>query len=158
MKPKGNNNSADLFAQLTLESFRLNAALLHEGDRLATPYGLTSARWQVLGTLILAAQPLTVAETARRMGLARQSVQRVADWLVGEKMIRYTTNPAHPRWQQARPTARGRRIYAELETDRLKWAQGITKELNQDRLHAALETLQQITAQLAANESHPGEK
>ena len=145
MNRKGNKKSADLFAQLTLESFRLNAALLNEGDRLATPYGLTSARWQVLGTLILAAQPLTVAETARRMGLARQSVQRVADWLADQKLIKYTANPAHPRWQRAQPTARGRRIYADLEADRLDWAQKVTADLNQTDLYTALETLSQIT-------------
>ncbi len=47
------------------------------GDVLARPAGQTSARWQVLAAVEDA--PATVADVARALGLARQSVQREAD-------------------------------------------------------------------------------
>ena len=37
--------------QLTLTVFRLNGTLLHWGDRLVEPLGLTSARWQMLSLI-----------------------------------------------------------------------------------------------------------
>ena len=49
---------------------------------LAEPAGQTSARWRVLATV--EDGPSTVAQVARSWGLARQSVQRVADVLVKE--------------------------------------------------------------------------
>jgi DNA-binding MarR family transcriptional regulator len=67
------------FTELVLETFRFNGRLLLAGDRLAKPLELTSSRWQVLGAI--EEKPLTVAQIARKMGLARQNVQRLADAL-----------------------------------------------------------------------------
>ena len=62
---------------IILETFRLNGALLEAGNQLTKPFELTSARWQVMGPV--SEQPLTVAQIARRMGLARQGVQRIVN-------------------------------------------------------------------------------
>lgn len=147
---------AETFGLLTIESFRLNGLLLTHGDRMSAPHGMTSARWQVLGTLMLADQPLTVAETARRMGLARQSVQRIADWLKDAGLLRYEANPAHPRWQRARPTARGKKIYRQLEAERLDWAQHIAARIDPAKLTVALEVLQQLRTDLTITEPTSG--
>ncbi len=42
---------------LVLDLFRLDSLLLTAGDRLVAPLGLTSARWQVLGTILAAERP-----------------------------------------------------------------------------------------------------
>ena len=69
----------ELFTEIVLEVFRLNRLLLDAGDELTAPVGLTSARWQVLG--IVEHGPASVAQVARAMGLARQSVQETANGL-----------------------------------------------------------------------------
>src|ERR1043165_1615257 len=85
--------TSQAFTALILDIFRLNGRLLSAGDTLASPAGQTSARWQVLGALDERAQ--TVAEVGRWMGLTRQSVQRTADRLEADGLIRYEANPAH---------------------------------------------------------------
>ena len=60
----------ECLTELVLETFRLNGAILVAGNRMTKPHGLTSARWQVMGAIDIAGTPLTVAQIARRMGLA----------------------------------------------------------------------------------------
>ena len=57
--------------------------------------GQTTARWNVLS--VLSDAPRSVASAARRLGLARQSVQRVADDLVAAGSLRREANPADAR-------------------------------------------------------------
>jgi len=71
--------SGSKFTELILETFRLNGVLIEAGDKLISDLGLTSARWQVLGNLM--GGSITVAEIARKMGLARQNVQRISNRL-----------------------------------------------------------------------------
>src|SRR4029453_13309829 len=91
---------------LILEVFRLNGRLLSIGDTLAQPAGQTSARWQILGALDQ--QPRPVGEIGRAMGLTRQSVQRTADVLDRDGVVKYISNPAHRRAKLATLTPRGR--------------------------------------------------
>jgi DNA-binding MarR family transcriptional regulator len=80
---------------LVAEVFDLAGALRREGDAIAKLAGQTQARWQVMW--IAATGRLTVAMIARRLGLTRQSVQRVADMLVDEGLATYDPNPDHQR-------------------------------------------------------------
>jgi DNA-binding MarR family transcriptional regulator len=73
----------------------VHGQVLEVAEELARPVGLTAARWQVLGAVL--AEPLPVAGIARVMGLARQSVQRIADLLVEQGLADYQPNPAHRR-------------------------------------------------------------
>ena len=52
------------------------------GEEIAKPAGQTLARWLALEEV--ADGPATVAQMARALGLARQSVQRVTDLLERE--------------------------------------------------------------------------
>ena len=78
--------TGDAFSALVIRVFRLNGLLEDEGDALARPAGQTTARWQVLAAIEDA--PRSVAEIARVLSLARQSVQRVADALEGGGLVR----------------------------------------------------------------------
>lgn len=49
------------FTHLLLEIFRINGALLNAGDHLTADIGLTSARWQVMGTLPSARFPSPIS-------------------------------------------------------------------------------------------------
>ena len=64
-------NEAVVITEIILQVFRLNGQLLNAGDRLTKPMALTSARWQILGAVELAAHPLTVPQIARRKSLGR---------------------------------------------------------------------------------------
>ena len=67
------------------------------GDRCAAPHGLSSARWQVLGAIAMAPQPLNVPQIAAAMGITRQGALKQTRLLVAEKMVRLQPNPAHRR-------------------------------------------------------------
>ena len=62
---------------LILEVFKVNGALIAAGDALVGDLGLSSARWQVMGAIAMAAYPRPIAHIARDMGLSRQAVRRV---------------------------------------------------------------------------------
>src|SRR3712207_8221001 len=100
--------AADALTELMLEVFRVNGDLLSEGNRLTSSLGQTSARWQILGAL--RSGPLTVADIARNMGLARQSVQRTADVLAGDGVVEFVDNPAHRRAKLVRVTTLGQAV------------------------------------------------
>jgi DNA-binding MarR family transcriptional regulator len=80
---------------LVAEVFELAGALRRDGERIAKLAGQTQARWQVMW--IAATGRFSVAMIARRLGLARQSVQRVADAIVAEGLATFEPNPDHQR-------------------------------------------------------------
>ncbi|MFE9929690.1 MarR family winged helix-turn-helix transcriptional regulator [Streptomyces sp. NPDC005533] len=59
----------------------------------ASAEGQTQSRWQLLS--VASEEPLTVARVARRLGVARQGVQRVANDLVREELAWFAPNPDH---------------------------------------------------------------
>jgi DNA-binding MarR family transcriptional regulator len=80
---------------LVAEVFELAGALRRDGEAIAKLAGQTQARWQVMW--IAATGRLSVAMIARRLGLARQSVQRVADAIVADGHATFEPNPDHQR-------------------------------------------------------------
>src|SRR5688572_24170255 len=87
--------AGDAVSALAIQILQLSAIITEIGDKLAKPAGQTSARWQVLAAAQHA--PSTVADIARLLGLARQSVQRVSDLLARETLVTYEENPEHQR-------------------------------------------------------------
>lgn len=63
------------------------------GESITEQEGQSRARWQVLSTV--SGSPLTVSQAARRLGITRQGVQRVANDLVEAKLVRLVPNPDH---------------------------------------------------------------
>jgi DNA-binding MarR family transcriptional regulator len=80
---------------LVAEVFELAAALRRDGERIAKLAGQTQARWQVMWIAVTGR--LSVAMIARRLGITRQSVQRVADAIVAEGLATFEPNPDHQR-------------------------------------------------------------
>ena len=62
----GTTSKQEEYLQLVEAVFQANGKLLAIGDQLSAEFGLTGARWQVLGALQLENRPLTVAQIARR--------------------------------------------------------------------------------------------
>ena len=128
--------------------FQLNGLLTATGDALARPTGLTTARWRVLAAV--EEGPRTVSQIARAWGLARQSVQRVADVLVAERWAAYEENPGHRRAQLLRLTPRGRRALQGVQAAQRSWANALGAEIGEAELHRASSVLARVLQALRA--------
>jgi DNA-binding MarR family transcriptional regulator len=125
-----------------VQIFRLNGLLLMAGDALAEPAGQTSARWRVLAAV--EAKPMSVAQIARAWGLARQSVQRVADVLVQEGFAVYAENPKHRRAQLLVLTAEGRSALRTIQDAQRDWANALGAEIGEADLRQASAILDRV--------------
>ena len=136
--------------ELILEIFRLNGRLLAAGDSLVADLGLTSARWQVLGAVALAPEPLPVAQIARDRGLTRQAVQRIANDLAAAGLSRFEDNPRHQRAQLVVLTPTGRKAFEAAMARQLPWAKHLGAPLKSEDVDTALAVLRTIRARAAA--------
>lgn len=142
--------SADAISGLILRIFRVNGGLLIAGDRLVSPLGLTSARWQLLGGIAGAEQPRPVVQLARDIGVSRQAVQRLANELHSEGVVAFRPNPHHKRAQLVMLTARGRELYeAALDLQR-PWAEKLGKSLTSVQVAIARDVVDSLLTGLDA--------
>lgn len=142
--------AAELLTEIVLLVFRLDAGVLDAAEAIAAPAGLTAARWKVLGAVL--EEPRTVAEIGRNMGLARQSVQRLADVLVGERLAAFHENPAHRSAKLLAPTAAGRAAIARLSARQSTWANTVSKGLSPRQLRECKATLLDLITRVEAAE------
>jgi len=140
--------AGDALTDLILETFRLNGALLEAGNQLTDPLGLTSARWQVMGAVAQAGQALTVAQIARRMGLARQGVQRIANDLEAIGMVGFEENLDHKRAKLVALTAKGRKAMDQIDKAQAAWVNDLSSGLNEKRIKQALSVLRTVESRL----------
>ncbi|MDI6028772.1 MarR family winged helix-turn-helix transcriptional regulator [Corticibacterium sp. UT-5YL-CI-8] len=101
----------EALTDLILTMFRANNLTLTWGDRLVAPFGLTSARWQILGAIMLSERAQPVAWIARDLGANRQNVQRIVNDLHQDGMVVFEPNPHHKRAHLVVLTDKGRRVY-----------------------------------------------
>lgn len=136
-------------SHLSLEVLRLANELTAAGDTLAGRAGLTHARWLVLESV--GRTPRTVADVARSLGLARQSVQRLADALADEGFASFADNPAHRRARLLRPTTRGRAALETVRAEQAAWANRRAEQLDPARMQDTLTTLAALRRRLEAD-------
>jgi DNA-binding MarR family transcriptional regulator len=142
--------AAELLTDIVLLVFRLNAGFLEAADLISAPAGLTAARWKVLGAVL--GETRTVAEIGRHMGLARQSVQRLADVLVDEGLAVFHDNPAHRTAKLLAPTTAGRGAIARLRERQATWANSVSKGLSPKALSECQATLAELIIRVEAAE------
>jgi DNA-binding MarR family transcriptional regulator len=150
-------DGATFVTDLCLETFRLNGELLAAGDRLVADIGLTSARWQVLGAIAMAKVPLSVAHTARNMGLSRQAVQRIANELAAERLIEFRPNPHHTRARLLALTPKGKNAYGAAMKRQAPWARDLGNGLAESELKTALNVLRAIRNNFNVSEKGDGQ-
>ena len=138
--------AARLLTEIVLLTFRLEGGFLEAADRISAPAGLTAARWKVLGAVLY--EKRSVAEIGRVMGLARQSVQRLADILVTEGLAQYEDNPAHKSAKLLVPTAEGRNRIARLSGRQTNWANEVSNGLDLRSLVEARDLMQALIARV----------
>lgn len=135
-----------ILSDLALTTFRLNGQVLALAEELARPVGLTAARWQVLGAVL--SEPLPVSAIAREMGMARQSVQRIADILVDSGLAEYVDNPAHRRAKLLALTDEGLAAVRRIDPAHAQAAQALVATLGVDRATEIVQALHALSAAL----------
>ena len=117
--------------------YELAGVLRRRGDELAGTVGQTQARWQVLS--VVSDGDWKVSSAARRLGVSRQAVQRVADAMTAEGLVRYEGDPADRRAPFVRLTAAGAETLATITRTAARWHSRVTDQLEPGEL-AALRT------------------
>jgi len=101
-----------LLPLIVADIFELAGRFRAEGESIAATVGQTQARWQVMSAA--SGMPLTVPQIARRLGVTRQNVQRIADLLVSEAWASFEPNPDHRGSPYLILNKRGRAALARL--------------------------------------------
>ncbi len=125
-----------------LTTFRLNGRLLEAAQLMAAEGGLTAAWWQVIGGVL--DEPRTVAGIARRMGMTRQGVQRIADLLVDRGLAEYRVNPAHRRAKLLACTDAGYWAVRRISLVQHPWAERVGGAVGAAELRSALAVMQRL--------------
>ena len=142
--------SPDAVTQLILRIFRANGRLLLAGDQLVAPLGLTSARWQFLGSIAAAERPQPVVQLARDMGVTRQAVQRIANDLEREGVVAFRPNPHHKRAQLVVLTDTGRELFENALVLQRPWVTGLAEGLTKSQVATACDALDLLLGRLDA--------
>lgn len=133
-----------MFTEIVLEVFKLGGLLIAEGDKITKTYGLSSARWKILGSLALADSPLTVPQMARMMGQTRQAVQRLVDIMHKDDLLEFFPNPDHKRAKLVTLTTKGNEIYKKIEEKQIPWANQHSSHMKEQDLATTLSTLRKM--------------
>jgi DNA-binding MarR family transcriptional regulator len=132
----------DAFTAFVVEVASLGHYLTAAGEALAQVGDQSLARWIVLEAV--ADEPATVSEIARRRGMARQPVQRIADVLVSDGYALYRPNPNHRRAQLLALTPHGAAVLARISARQKQWADAHGKTIGLTTLVRARELLARI--------------
>jgi DNA-binding MarR family transcriptional regulator len=144
---------SDEMALLVADVYEAAGALRRLGERTAQAEGLTQARWQLLS--VVSAASLTVPQAARRLGVSRQNVQRVANDLVASGHAGYVPNPDHRASPRLELTALGRDALAKV-TARASAAHGtLLAALPEADIARTRALLRLLLAELDRHDSEP---
>lgn len=135
---------ADELALLIADVFEAAGTLRRHGDRLAGVAGQTQARWQLLS--VLSDGEWTVPRAARRLGISRQGVQRVADALAADALITFDHNPDHQRSALMHLTPHGRDALDTITRVARGWHRRIAPSFTAAELATARGALQKLVA------------
>src|SRR6266511_3135024 len=140
--------TGEVATELILSTFRANGLLLDAGDLLSADEGLTSARWQVLGAIVLAERPITVPQIARRMGLTRQSVHATVERLVRDGLLELAPNADHRRSALVRLTRRGITTYEAIDARQVAWVNRLARGIDRSEIDTAVRVLEEFSRRL----------
>jgi DNA-binding MarR family transcriptional regulator len=134
--------AGDAFTDFLMRVFPLDRRFTASGEALAKGAGQSLARWLVLE--MVQDDPATVSDVARRLGLTRQAVQRLADLLVEDGLAAYEDNPRHRRAKLLRISPTGLARLREIQEAQRGWANRLGVELGQAELGRASAFLDRV--------------
>ncbi len=145
--------AGDALTDLVMQVVRLIRDFTAAGEALARPAGQTLARWLVLE--MIQDEPATVAQIARRLHLARQGVQRLADVLVRDGLAAYEDNPVHRRAKLVRLMPPGRTALRTIQRAQVAWADAVGAEIGEEQLRQAGVVLEAVLQAIRKPERSP---
>jgi DNA-binding MarR family transcriptional regulator len=152
MEYKGKRTAAgDALTNLIPDLLRFTGLLLTAGDRLVAPLELTSARWQILGTVVISESPQPVAWLARDLGANRQNVQRIINDLHKQGFVAFETNPHHRRAQLVVATDRGKQAFDAVMRLQAPWINALADGLSSKDLQIVHRVLVALREKLESN-------
>lgn len=134
--------AGDAFTALIIQVTGFAGFITDAGEALARTGDQTLARWVILDAIEDGAA--TVAQIARRRGIARQAVQRVANLLVDDGLAVLEDNPNHRRAKLLRPTPQGREALRVISEAQQPWADELGARIGEDELKRASKLLADI--------------
>jgi len=141
--PAPRSPAGEAFNDVLVLVLRLHGSFTAAGEALAKPAGQTLARWVVLDQCRDA--PATVSDIGRRLRLARQSVQRIADLLVADGLCVYQDNPHHQRAKLLELTPAGRAALYAIDAAQHSWCDTLGNKIGEPALRRTAAALQRIT-------------
>jgi DNA-binding MarR family transcriptional regulator len=142
MHEPGEHGVEDAMALLVADLYLAAGLSRRLGEQLAKVEGQSQARWQVLS--VLSDGPWTVAQAARRLGTARQAVQRVTRELAQDGLLSTRDNPDHRTSPLFELTLKGERTLARMNAAAADVHREQLKKLSRDevaQLHLGLQRL-----------------
>ena len=157
MSESERSQAGTALTDLILDLFRLNSRIITAGDRLVAGLGLTSARWQVLGTIVAADRSQPVAWLARDMGANRQNVQRIVNDLVREGLAAFQTNPHHRRAQLVVLTDKGKNTFDAAMRMQAPWIDRLSEGLAVEDIDTTHRVVTALQRKLEGNGADEGQ-
>ncbi|WP_042370511.1 MarR family winged helix-turn-helix transcriptional regulator [Streptacidiphilus neutrinimicus] len=130
---------------LVADIFEAAGALRRSGELLAGAEGQTQARWQLMS--VVSEPPQSVARAARRLGVARQGLQRIATNLVADGLAEFRDNPDHRTSPLLALTDAGHRALGAITARADAAHQIIVAGISQEDLALTRSVLQRLTRQ-----------
>ena len=94
--------------------------------------------------------PLTVPQIAEMRPTSRQRMQRLADELAEEGLVKFVDNPKHRRSKLVRLTTKGEARYRELNARLLSIASTMAGALSEAEIRKTTEIVRQLSADVKA--------
>jgi DNA-binding MarR family transcriptional regulator len=142
--------TVEAYRLLIADVYQLAGLSRHTAEEIAREEGQSTARWHVLS--VLSERPITVSAAARRLGLARQSVQRVVNELKDAGLVVASDNPDDARAPLVRLSDPGRETLARLDAagGRHRSRLLAVTDLDEASLSQARTTIRQLIRMLSA--------
>jgi DNA-binding MarR family transcriptional regulator len=138
----------DQLALLVADIYETAGLLRRAGEFIAAQESQTQARWQLLSAV--SEQALTVPQAARRLGITRQGVQRVANELIAEGLAEFAGNPDHRNSPLLSLTTTGRQTMQRIAKRAERFHGKIAQKLTNPEIVRTRDVLRTLILELRA--------
>lgn len=145
----------DPISRLALHVFRAQQSLVSLGDDLTSQWGLTSAKWKVLGAVDLSDTPPTAAGIGRTMGMTRQAATKQIGLLVEHGLLTPHDNPLDARAAVYTLSQDGKATYDAISAAWAARVDVIRASIAEVSIADALTVLAQLVTELEQLRSTP---
>jgi DNA-binding MarR family transcriptional regulator len=132
---------------LIADLYEAAGALRAAGESIAATQSQSQARWQVMS--VVSEPAATVPTAARRLGVSRQNVQKIANDLVRDGLAEWQPNPDHRTSPLLVLTPTGQATLAELTKQAQDFNLLVSSGLSAREIASTRKVLRLVTARIA---------